>query len=1564
MKRKILSLLLSLMLVLVAVVFWPAEPASAAGEKAPFITTASTTADEVLKAIDTASYIKLGADLELTLSGQTLPVDLAGYNLTVKGTGTVCGFDTANDTYDHLACGVLTVGEDVVCESAFNAPNGVCYVALSEGNYTTFHRLDIKIKTVTLRAASAGLYYKTTYQCDRQLEAEVISYGVVVSLQDVPGADFKSADEDVYTVSSAKFVSGTTITSGSVVDILKEELPASENQKRSRMPIYANAYVDFGNGPVMADTVNDGTKNGTSASLWQVIKALDAVYPAQTQTVQSQLDAFDLKWKTVGVDFGTENIGKEKKHVDNSNLVFDTGTTNALCPVCEKKVTWTAISKPVTAKDGGHYYLAEDVAFADDGTTFVKAPTTGQTACFHLNGHNVTNTEGCIISSGNGVLNVMGNGVVTGYNGKSTQGAAVRVNNKSAGTAINLYGGIYKKTEQAKSSWPVIRVADAGGRLHVYPGVTIGNGTGTALETAENHYRDCYVSLNGCTIDGSVDLNEPLDEYPNKTNLEMIDCTINGTLKVTPRHSVTLSGKMVVQKLTVTEDGLITTKGLAESSSVVVNATGVFSTASGSLDAYLAYFKPSSIVNRITVKDGALHCGRDFVSDLSFAEGTTKALCPACKKTVTWTELTGGTEVFVPEANSHYYLAGDVAYTGDDSAFIKSTSDTQMTCIHLNGHNLTAEKSRVVFASSSIVNFMGSGVVKGRFNSSGNNGSTIHTNNKTAVINLYSGTYAQGSGVDDAQYTVNAQGAGGTINVYEDALIKGNVNGNALRVGNASAANLAVNVYGATIEGNVLVVGAKADTYTASLLLDGAKVSGTVDINGKNNVTFIHNTVIDLLDMEGSTKVTLDRLTSGADITVKNAGTFTNANAKTAEYLKYFTPENLNDAIVVRDDMLTQKYNYTAKVLPDENGKAFCPACRDEVTWTAFSDDTQAVTFTSGGHYYLTRDMNYTGDSTYMTTGAKETATCLHLNGYNITSAESYVFFISYGYLNVMGDGVVKGHSATANRGEVLYANNKTETNGVTLYSGTYTKCDLKNSNAIIAMGGNGGNITICEDALIDAGTGLAINTGTALNRSAVLRINNATIKGNITVPEAASETFNSVVETQNTTITGTMKVSGKAEITFSGRTKIGKLVLADGAVTDFKDMLSGSKIIVSADGVFTPKLDDPLNWVGYFATKDAGDWVIVRGDNLYQGIKNGLPAAEQKDVEALLAAYGDRVVRYGEMHNHSTDGPEADGHNTIAEWKAEMERLGIDFATIVDHRQSLHMYEEAWDESAFIGGSETGSAMSDLGVEKNHCHYNMIFSDVKAFEELIKTFVQFEEHSPYGEGYVFDSTYIKYTQVQELAARIRELGGFFVHVHPKFPSYIQSDDPLDYYFGDYMGLEIMITSSGNLDCNTPGNIAAYQLWYELLAMGKKVYATYGNDNHRLPNINSLATMYTSEKDANEYIWRMREGDFNPGWVGIRMQIGDATMGGTTNFDGQRLVISAGDMFEAKYDATHEYTIRLYDENGLLMENELDPGQMNYFALDADPNVMFYRVEVYDYTINQYVAVGNPIWNG
>ena len=46
------------------------------------------------------------------------------------------------------------------------------------------------------------------------------------------------------------------------------------------------------------------------------------------------------------------------------------------------------------------------------------------------------------------------------------------------------------------------------------------------------------------------------------------------------------------------------------------------------------------------------------------------------------------------------------------------------------------------------------------------------------------------------------------------------------------------------------------------------------------------------------------------------------------------------------------------------------------------------------------------------------------------------------------------------------------------------------------------------------------------------------------------------------------------------------------------------------------------------------------------------------------------------------------------------------------------------------------------------------------------------------------------------------------------------------------------------------------------------------------------------------------------------------------------------------------------------MESALDPTGMSYYAIDTDPEARFYRVEVFDLTLNQYVAVGNPIWNG
>lgn len=61
----------------------------------------------------TPAYITLSEDTTLALNGESLTIDLAGYDLTVTGQGNLAVFDTANDTYDAAACGSVTCSGDI-----------------------------------------------------------------------------------------------------------------------------------------------------------------------------------------------------------------------------------------------------------------------------------------------------------------------------------------------------------------------------------------------------------------------------------------------------------------------------------------------------------------------------------------------------------------------------------------------------------------------------------------------------------------------------------------------------------------------------------------------------------------------------------------------------------------------------------------------------------------------------------------------------------------------------------------------------------------------------------------------------------------------------------------------------------------------------------------------------------------------------------------------------------------------------------------------------------------------------------------------------------------------------------------------------------------------------------------------------------------------------------------------------------------------------------------------------------------------------------------------------------
>ena len=367
------------------------------------------------------------------------------------------------------------------------------------------------------------------------------------------------------------------------------------------------------------------------------------------------------------------------------------------------------------------------------------------------------------------------------------------------------------------------------------------------------------------------------------------------------------------------------------------------------------------------------------------------------------------------------------------------------------------------------------------------------------------------------------------------------------------------------------------------------------------------------------------------------------------------------------------------------------------------------------------------------------------------------------------------------------------------------------------------------------------------------------------------------------------------------------------------------------------------------------------------------LGAVTETDIAFLEQAYAGRTAAHGEMHDHAATGGTSDGKQDLSTWISVMKELDMDFATIVDHRQALHMELPEWDDTIFIGGSEPMAMPKDLNAATyNKLHFNMIFTDPQDLIRTVETYDQrypgtgfnhfIDENGEWHFAYLYGKTGPTKAQMAELIQIIKDNNGMFVNVHPKSANYIVSEDPMDYWFADGTGLEVFYGYGGYAPSREV-TLKNYKLWTDLLAAGKRIWATAGSDKHNMPNTDALTTVYTSEKKADAYLERFKVGDFVCGPVGIRMAIGEATMGGATSFEGKRLVFGVGDFHSSAYDPTHTYRVDLMDDKGIVFSKVLDdPTQMTYFAVDAQ-DVAFYRVVVYDTTTFYLHALGNPIWN-
>lgn len=374
-------------------------------------------------------------------------------------------------------------------------------------------------------------------------------------------------------------------------------------------------------------------------------------------------------------------------------------------------------------------------------------------------------------------------------------------------------------------------------------------------------------------------------------------------------------------------------------------------------------------------------------------------------------------------------------------------------------------------------------------------------------------------------------------------------------------------------------------------------------------------------------------------------------------------------------------------------------------------------------------------------------------------------------------------------------------------------------------------------------------------------------------------------------------------------------------------------------------------------------------GNGEGEGNKETNYTASAEEAAALEKLYEGLQMHHGQLHDHAKTGRRSDGKATLQEWKDGMPAVGMEYVALLDHRQTDHMYLPEWDPTLFISGTEAMTYISDRDARYNKYHYNMIFNNVSDMEAVLKNHMK---TYMFVDG-LFDYYPMSSAEFTQIIQEVLASGGYFVIPHPCqtameiAPEGVESwvaEDLMEYYFCDGIGYEVFYHISNNQNARDEQTKQNYDLWTGLLALGKKVYASAGSDVHNLPTDRGLSTVYSSQKLDTSYIEQLRKGNYTAGPVGVRMNIGETTMGGTGDFSGKRVVFSVGDFHTNFLNTAHSYRVDLVSDTGVVFSQKFVPGETQYFAFDADEAAKFYRVEVHDenlpYTL---LALGNPIWN-
>ena len=222
----------------------------------------------------TTGVIVLQKDVEAVTVSKDVVIDLNGCDIGTATATDATLYCLDSQTDDH------TVADDVYGKIGTYTGNVVAqnsYLAIAEDNGTSYHKYTLEIVDMTLRAENAGVYYNCKFAGDELVSAQVVSYGVAVSVRGTPVVGAAGCGYSSFT----SFQSGENAPSTLLKNILSATNSDYQNNRNAQMLVYGRAYIETADGYIYGDTV--------SRSFRQQVELADASWASLSAEQQTAL---------------------------------------------------------------------------------------------------------------------------------------------------------------------------------------------------------------------------------------------------------------------------------------------------------------------------------------------------------------------------------------------------------------------------------------------------------------------------------------------------------------------------------------------------------------------------------------------------------------------------------------------------------------------------------------------------------------------------------------------------------------------------------------------------------------------------------------------------------------------------------------------------------------------------------------------------------------------------------------------------------------------------------------------------------------------------------------------------------------------------------------------------------------------------------------------------------------------------------------------------------------------------------------------------------------------------